>query len=75
MGVKFWGEEFQKANGLAAQHTQKNNLIFDGNFFAKLQSVAISQLSLRFLALSSLFQKKTVKATAAIKPDRTKFVN
>ncbi len=48
-------------------NAKKNNCIFGGRFFAKLQSVAISQWSLRFFALSSLFKKKKMKATAAIK--------
>ncbi len=58
IGVKFWGEEFQKANGLAAKQTQKNNRFFAGSFFANQQSVAISLGPLVFFALRFFFQKK-----------------
>ncbi len=53
---------------------KKNNRIFGGSFFAKLQSVAISQWSLSFFALSSLLPKNC-EATVAIKNDHTKVVN
>ncbi len=53
----------------------KNNRIFVGIFFAKLQSVAISQWSLGFFCTKQSVSQKAMKTTAAIKNGHTKFVN
>ncbi len=54
---------------------EKNNRIFGGRFFAKLQSVVISLWSLCFFLHLLVCSPKAIKAIAAIKNYHKDFVN